>query len=295
MTKKLPSIGIFAPSSRITPEKFEAGLAVLKNRYDVFVHPQTYAEQNQSAGTTEGKIAAYHDLLNDPNVDVIIAAAGGNRATHMLDAIDWELVRTHPKPVMGFSDTTALLCGIAAKTGIGSIFGPVVQSFSFLSPEDKDRAFTAIEGRPYDFPGTGDVLAPGTARGPLLGGTLSVLVSLIGTSYFPNMSGGILFLEDTGEETSRIDRMILQLRRVIPFSSLQGIIFGEFSGIQDTGRPFGFTLKDILQEHTNGLDIPVVMNAPFGHGPRLAPLPFGKKAHMICAAGCDTFDLLISP
>jgi muramoyltetrapeptide carboxypeptidase len=294
MTNSLPAIGVFAPSSRITPEKFEAGLAVLKSRYKVIVHPQTYAELHQSAGTTAEKIAAYHDLLKNPDVGIIVAAAGGNRAAHMLEGIDWELVSKYPKPLMGFSDTTALLNGISARTGIGGFFGPVVQSFGTLTPEDLNRAFSSIEGRPYEFSTKDtDVLFPGKAEGPLFGGTMSVLASLSGTPYFPDMTGSILFLEDIGDETSRIDRMMLQLRRAVPFSSLKGIVFGDFLNLQDTGRPFGFTLEDILREHTQGLTIPVVMNAPFGHGSRLATLPVGKTARLECDKN-NTFELLIS-
>ena len=115
-------------------------------------------------------------------------------------------------------------------------------------------------------------------EGTLVGGNLSVFQALIGTPYMPSPENSILFIEDIGDHLSRYDRMIGHLRLSGYLDKLSGIIVGEFLKTQDNpDRPFGFTLEDIIREHTAGLNIPVLMNAPFGHGDHLPAFPIGAR------------------
>jgi muramoyltetrapeptide carboxypeptidase len=269
------TIGIFAPSSAVDTVEFNKTIALLNSEnIKTKIHPQTFNVLHSSAGTAQEKANAFHDLLRDPEVDIIIAASGGNRACHFLDLIDFELFKQHPKLVGGFSDVTILLNAIYAKTGISSLHMPTIRSLTKIDQHSFQSIFTGLQTLSWD---DAKHLNTGSANGTLLGGTLSMLCAIQGTEYSPNYKGAILFLEDVGEELSRIDRMLWQLKQSLPFKHLNGIIFGEFLNNADTGRPFGFTLDDIIAEHCSNLNIPIIMNAPIGHGTRNHKLEFGRE------------------
>ena len=269
----MKKIGVCAPSSIVDRSDIEASQAFLEARgYSVFVHPQTYAVHNQSAGTHPEKIQALHDLYSDPEIEVIWAAGGGNRALHILDNLDFDLIKANPKSMIGFSDVTALLNGITTRTGIINYHGPVFKQLH--RHKNTDQALGVLEGSAQPSLDGANILNAGKAEGRLFGGNISLFQYIVPDTAF---DGAILFLEDCNEELSRIDRMLLHLRRSGVFERASGILFGDFVDLQDSARPFGFTLEDILREHTDGLDIPILMNAPFGHGERLCTLPIGEN------------------
>lgn len=297
------TVGIMAPSSYVEPEKLAAGVAVLEQAgFKAKIHPQTFARHNQSAGTPAEKIAAFHDLLKDKEVKAIVATGGGNRSALMLEGLNYDLILQNPKSLMGFSDCTALQNGIYAKTGLTSFYGPTISRLSAISPESLQHSLGLLRQSPASFSFPTDKLRPlktGSARGVFVGGTLSVFSSLIGTPYLPDVRGKILFLEEVSEELSRIDRMLWQLRVALPFETLAGILFGQFTSCEDTGRrPFGFTLEDSIREKTAGLSCPVAMNAAFGHGETFFALPIGGCGEMTLGGETQEdsrISLLISP
>ena len=146
--------------------------------------------------------------------------------------------------------------------------------------KDQDYFFDLITGKApaYKIDNTAEIIKAGAASGPLIGGTLALICSLVGTGYMPIIKGHVLFIEDCFEELSRIDRMLCQLKLALPFSELGGLIVGQFTDAQDSGAAFGFSLTDILREHSDSINGPVVMNMPFGHGERLQSLAFGAQA-----------------
>ncbi len=279
MNKK-PKIAIIAPSSTISEELFHKGVNILKNnRLDVFIHPQCQLKNHASAGTSGQKSTAFQEVITDPSIDIVMAGRGGNRAAHILDELDYNIILQNKKLYIGFSDSTAISCALYKKAGLPSLWGPVVQSLPLLNQDSLDFFFSLIHGKKRPYPtGQSEIFYKGKGSGPLLGGSLSIICAQIGTDYMPNFNGAILFLEDVGEELSRIDRMLLQLKRALPFEKLSGILFGQFTKNKDTGTPFGFTLKEIIKEHTDGLNIPIITNAPFGHTETFYALPFGQKA-----------------
>jgi muramoyltetrapeptide carboxypeptidase len=276
-------IGIFAPSSCVDADRFESGLDILHaHGFKTFVHPQCFAKTHQSAGTTAQKIAALHDLARDGDIGLIMAAAGGNRALHMLDGIDYTLFSGSNKLYCGYSDSTALSFALHCQSNISGMFGPMVQNLAALTPTDQGFFFDMLSGKapPYMLDDTIDVVKSGQASGELIGGTLALICSIIGTDYMPQIKGQILYIEDCFEELSRIDRMLGQLKLALPFSKLGGLIVGQFTDIQNNGTPFGFSLADIIGEHSAAINGPVILNAPFGHGERLQSLPFGVQANL---------------
>ena len=287
------TIGIFAPSSRASHENISRLQNLLEKRgYKVFVHPQTFLTRHQSAGSGMEKAAAFHDLIRSQDIKAIFCSNGGNRVGTMLEHLNFDTIARNPKIILGFSDVTALLHAVYAKTGIVTYHGPMARSFLSLSKKQIEQCFDLLEGRKtiLEMP-KAKILKAGTAKGPLLGGNLSVLCSLLGTPYQPNFKNAILFLEDIGEETSHIDRYFWQLRNTGILSQIKGLILGNFSELKDTGRTrYGFTLKTCLDDVTADLDIPVLMNAPFGHGKDLYTFPVGAKAKLVVTSTFASLD-----
>lgn len=276
----LKKIGVFAPSSYVEHDDIERGVATMRAYgIDVDVHPQTFLRHHQSAGTPAEKVDALHTLYRDPSIDIIWAAGGGNRAMHILDTIDIDLIRAHPKPIIGFSDVTALLNDITARAGLVNIHGPVFKNISKYQKQDMDALASMLSGDEVGMPlNEARTIHGGRAEGRLLGGNLSVFQYMPQTMAADALDGAILFLEDCNEEVNRIDRMLLHLKRSGVFDHISGLVMGEFLNLQDSTRPFGFSLGDLVREHLGGRDIPIVMDAPFGHGERLSPLPVGGQA-----------------
>jgi len=271
------TIGIMAPSGYVTEDQIAPAVDLLKTRgYEVYIHPQTYARDHQSAGTTKEKISALHDLFKNTDIRAVFAAGGGNRALHILDHLDDGLIRANPKILMGYSDTTALLNTICSRAQLMTFHGPVVKQFTDGS---LDNALALLTGKTEEINLEGsEILRSGIAEGTLIGGNLSLVQYLL--NDLPPEKPYILMLEDIGEELSHLDRTLCHLKRSGLFGNCAALIFGEFLDLKDTGRPYGLTFEDIVREHTNELDIPVLINAPFGHGKRQTALPIGCRARL---------------
>lgn len=291
------TFGICAPSSYARPDRFEPGLKQLQDLgHKLIVHPQARGRlgETQSAGTVQDKLEAFYALLTNPDVDAIMFACGGNFAGHLLDKIDYDVVRLHSKPIIGYSDATALLNAIHAETGNVTYHGPMVNEHR---PEKFSATLHAqltglIDGSVTSFDLPGSIIAQsGTGAGKLVGGNLSVFHRILHTQYCPETDGAILFFEDVGEELSRLDATLNHLRLLGLFKRAKGLIFGQFTDLQDTGRPFGFTLDQIIATHTAGLNIPIVTNAPFGHIGMFPTFPVGANVTLDARQGTPTLTL----
>jgi len=276
------TIGVMAPSSKIPRPDIEAGVAYMQDRgYKVFIHPQTYLyadgdedTASQYAGTVREKVDALHDLVRNPEINAVFFATGGTRALTILDSIDYKLIAANPKIYLGFSDHTALLNAIAAKSGLVTYHGPTFKRIPKNEPMDFNLRL--LQGLEKTIP-LGDVqtIHAGTATGKLIGGNLSLLRAL-NDHDFPDLKGAIFFMEEIKEELSTVERHLCAMRRNGLFNKVGALIFGQFTDMTDTGTPFGMTMEDIIREHTDGLKIPVLMNASFGHVPTLRTFPIGQ-------------------
>ncbi len=275
--KKGDKIGVFAPSSYVLKEEIEKSKKHLEEfGFEVFIHPQTYERLNQSAGTHLQKALAFQGLWQRDDIHAIWAAGGGNRALHLLDMINFEKIKDKAKTLIGFSDVTALLNAVYAHTSIVTIHGPVFKNLH--KHKEIKELINLLQGKTSSLTfEKSDVLKTGKASGHLIGGNLSVFQYLPQTLPNEFWKDGILFLEDCNEELSRLDRMLLHLKRTGTLNQIKGLLVGEFTNIPETGTPFGFTLSDIIEEHTEDLDIPIIKNLPFGHGDKLRPLPIGAQ------------------
>lgn len=274
------TIGVIAPSSQIDKMLLAPAEEILRQRgYAVVYHPHTDKKHGQFAGTATEKIGSLHDFFSDSNIHAIVGMVGGNGALHLLDKIDYNLIRSNPKIFMGFSDTTALCNALYTKSGLVTFHGPTISRFHKIKSRWVEQTFALLSGSSKTISLEDGYFIQGSCiEGTLIGGNLSVFQALIGTPYLPSPDGSILFIEDIADHISRYDRMIGHLRLSGYLSRLSGLIVGQFLNTQDNPeRPFGFTLEDIIREHTAGLNIPVLMNAPFGHGDNLPAFPIGAR------------------
>ena len=245
------------------------------------------------AGRDEERARDLQDAFADPEVKGIFCLRGGYGSARLLSRIDWEKVCSNPKVFLGFSDVTAISCAMWVEGGLVSFSGPMA-----LSDLDKGQPIPASWDHARScfgstnpmgsifstmFPRQGiKVIAAGRARGRLLGGNLSILCSLLGTPWQPDFTGAILFLEDVGESTYRIDRSLTQLGNAGVLAAVAGIALGDFSYSekrrrQDEKRGIQL-MEDVLAERLSGLGKPVVAGFPFGHIKPKATVPFGCMA-----------------
>lgn len=274
------TIGVMAPSSYVERADIERAVKVVEKKgYKVFVHPQTFERHNQSAGLPLQKTLALQGLWQRADIKAIWCAGGGNRAMHFVDSINFDAMKKKPKILIGFSDVTVLLNAVFANTGIATIHGPVFKNLDKFKEWDLLLPLLAGKAVKYEMP-KAKIVNEGKATGHLIGGNLSLFQYLPRTLPGEFWKDGVLFLEDCNEELSKLDRMFLHLKRTGVLKEISALVLGQFSELQESGRPYGFTLEEIIREHTEDLNIPVIMNAPFGHGKSLMPFPVGVKASL---------------
>lgn len=273
--KKGDTIGVIAPSSVYDVTQLTQATEYLKEQgFEVVFHPQTTLDNNQFAGTPDDKVAALHDYFSDPDIDAIFCTSGGNGAIHLLDKIDFDLIKINPKIFMGFSDITLLLNAIYAQTGLITFHGPTLSRMQKIDSVWLDQMIGTLMGITDSIEIEADDM-----EGTLLGGNLSVMQALIGTPYAPDMAGALLLLEDINDHLSRYDRMIAHMRQAGWMKNLNGVIGGEFlNSLDNSDRPFGLSIEDIIK--LNAPHTPSGFKAPFGHGQNLCALPIGAKASL---------------
>ena len=270
-------IGVFAPSSWVEEDDIDKSIKTLEKRgYKVFVHPQTYERENQSAGTNMQKALAFQGLWMREDIKAIWAAGGGNRCMHFLETLKFEPVKRHAKILIGFSDVTALLNAVYAHTDTMTFHGPVFKNVH--KHKELDHLLNILSGEKEKYPlSKENILKSGKAEGKLVGGNLSLFQYLPETLPDAFYKDSILFLEDCNEEISRIDRMMMHLRRLKVFENINALVMGNFSTLTDSSRPYGYSLKDIILEHTEQYDFPILYEMPFGHGKHLYSMPIGAQ------------------
>jgi muramoyltetrapeptide carboxypeptidase len=250
------------------------------------------------AGTDEQRASDLNAMFADPEVRAIHCVRGGWGCARILPLLDWAMIAKNPKILLGYSDITALLLSLQAKTGLVTFHGPVGTSqwnpfnvgylkrvlqegeavtFENLKEIDEDN-LTVVENRVQ-------TIHPGTARGRLLGGNLTVLTALVGSGYLPDWDGCILFLEDVEEAPYRIDRMLTQLHLAGVLQKARSVIWGHCSDC-DPGEGYGsLTVAEVLHDHLRPLRVPAWQGAMIGHIERQFTLPVGLEVEVDATAG----------
>lgn len=232
------------------------------------------------AGSDAERLADLNDALTDEAIDAVWCLRGGYGAMRLLDGIDYAAMRRRPKPLIGYSDVTALHAAIATRCETVTYHGPTARAE--LTPFSRSSLERALDGGDPCGEASGAVtLVGGRARGPLIGGNLALLASLAGTPYEPNYDGAILIVEDVNEAVYRIDRMLTQLRLAARLARCAGIVFGQFTDIpaDSPDESLGArTLMDVLGETAAIVGVPCIAGAPVGHVANQWTVPLGASA-----------------
>jgi muramoyltetrapeptide carboxypeptidase len=238
----------------------------------------------------EARAADFNAALRDDSVDAIWCLRGGYGVMRILDAIDWDALARRPRPVIGFSDNTALHLAIQ-RLGIVSFHGPhpATETITDFSVDGLRRVLTipAPAGTlpfPADAP-PAETIAPGVAEGQLVGGNLALLAATLGTRFAVDADGAILFIEEVGEAPYRVDRMLTQLRLAGVLDRVAGIALGGFTEVPANGGDGPREEAEVLRERLGSLGVPVATGFPFGHVDDNWTLPEGVRARLDASSG----------
>ncbi len=259
------------------------------------------ARYGHFAGTDAQRAADLNTMFADPKIDGILAVTGGSGANRILPLLDYASIARNPKFFGGFSDITALLNAINARTGLVTFHAPVgisewnefsirywrgavVEAQALTLRNEFDKGSTPVP-REHRI----QTLRAGLARGHLVGGNLAVLSSMAGSPYLPSFDGAILFLEEINEYIYRVDRMLSTLRNAGLLGRLSGVVLGAFTNCKP-GESYGtLTLDEVFDDYFLPLNVPVYAGAMFGHIARKFTLPVGLEAEIDGAAGTLRF------
>lgn len=278
-------VAVIAPASSANSERIEQGMAALRARGFNPV-PGQYALGKQPpyfSGTTAERLADLHAAFANPEVRAIFTTRGGYGSNYLLDGLDLDLIRANPKPLVSYSDLTAVQTWLLDQAGLPAFHGPLVAGdFSREGGVDDASLSAALTGGLVEAgPAEGlRVLKPGRAEGVLYGGCLSILAASLGTRFAPQMEVKLLFLEDVGAKPYQIDRMLRQLMLAGKLDGVTGIVFGEMLDCASPGTAPDF-LDQVILRVLDWFDGPLAIGLRSGHvsGANVT-LPFGIRAEL---------------
>jgi muramoyltetrapeptide carboxypeptidase len=271
-------IAIVATARKITSEEVAPAKAWLENKgFRVRLGSSIGLADRQFAGNDEQRRADLQTQLNDPSVKAILCARGGYGTVRLIDGLDWTAFRAQPKWLCGYSDITVLHAQLQ-QMGFASIHSTMPLNFD-ASPESTlswESLLMALQGHRPSYQLHSLRFARGAGmQGEVIGGNLSVLYSLMGSSSMPQMAGKILFLEDLDEYLYHLDRMMMCLKRGGVLDNLAGLLVGGLTKMNDNAIGFGKTAEEIIFEAVDAYDYPVAFGFPAGHQPLNQALVLG--------------------
>lgn len=283
-------IGLVSPSSTCAdPAKIEQAVTYLERcGYRVKTSRYLNRSEHDPAHTDRYKLHDLHQMFADREVRAIFCLRGGAGATRLLDRIDYGLIASNPKILVGYSDITALSLAVFRKTGLVNFSGPMAATELYSPSGYTEEHFWGVLTDPgypkslVNFSGHAiNCVKPGAVTGRLIGGNLSVLSSLVGTPYLPSFSGALLFTEDVNEPAYRIDRMLSHLFNAGLAQTCRGLMFGQFSkNPADENRDYRF--DKIFTYYANRMHegAPVMTGLSYGHIRELMTLPVGARCRL---------------
>ena len=297
------TLGLIAPGSYIDGRQLNDSIQNLNELgFNVVYNNSILSVNGYFSGPDKQRASEVNQMFYRDDVKGIVCARGGYGCTRILSLLNYNVIRTNPKVLIGYSDVTSLLYGIYKETGLVCFHGPVgtstyndftIEYFrkTLMDPEDnlvlKNPAPESPddEFKPY-------TITEGSAKGELIGGNLSVAVSLIGTPYDISTKNKIIFLEEMSEDPYRIDRMLTQMRMAGKFDGAAGVALGVFKDCKPSDKSSfdsSFTLKEVLKSRLADLNIPVLYGMSFGHVKNKFILPAGLKAELDTSRQTITF------
>ena len=285
--KSEANIGVISPSYWIAEDVLKNTAEIFSSRnFHLIFGKSIKAKEGPFAGPPELRAEDLNNMFSDPNIDAIFCARGGYGANRVLPLLNYDMIKENPKIFIGYSDITAYLTSITQKTEIITFHGPMLVSYKHgfidYNFDQMMKALTSNENivisPPEEF--EPHILKEGTAKGPLWGGNLSLVMNRLGTDGQINTNGCILFLEDLDEYLYSFERMLVHLQTAGVFNNINGLIIGELMDMKDQEISFGKSTDDIVMEICGALDIPIVTNFPCGHGKYQATLPISLPVEL---------------
>lgn len=280
--KKGDTIGIVCPAGFMDAEKMQTCISTLKDwGYKVKLGKTVSSDsQNYFSGTDEERLTDLQQMLDDDDVSAVLCGRGGYGTGRIIDQLRFKQFKKRPKWIIGYSDITVLHSHIYSNYYISTLHSPMASAFNDggHSNEYILSLKNALEGKPTSVTATGNEFnRKGDVEGDLVGGNLAILAHLVGTGSDIKTKERILFIEDVGEQMYNIDRMMHQLKRAGKLEKLNGLIFGIFSDIKDTDRPFGTPLQEMLWNIIKEYDYPVCFDFPVSHTDKNYALKVGVR------------------
>ncbi|MFF8563751.1 LD-carboxypeptidase [Streptomyces albidoflavus] len=289
-------VAVVAPAGPVPEEALGSGLDLLRGwGLDPVVAPHVLDRHPAFpylAGEDADRAADLQHAWCDPSVDAVFCARGGYGCQRMTSLLDWEAMRAaRPKPFVGYSDITALHEQFAVRLGVATLHAPMTATAGFLKNEAAREHLRATLFDPEAVrvltSATGRVLVPGRARGVTLGGCVSLLAAELGVAHTrPSAAGGLLLIEDIGEEAYRLDRILTQLLRAHWLDGVSGVALGSW---EECG-PYE-EVRAVLHDRLAPLGVPVAEEFGFGHGEGALTMPFGVAGELDVEAGTLTLEV----
>lgn len=269
-------------------DRLRAGLERVGDRYRLQVPQDIERATGFLAGSDQERADELNRAFRDPDVRAVWLARGGYGILRILPLLDAEALRADPKPIIGFSDATALLGWADRVAGVRGVHGPVAVQLGKLPVEDADWMFALLEGRAEGPLADGlaavGAAASGLIAGPLLGGNLIMLGHLVRTAIFPPLAGAILLVEEVDEKPYSIDRCLSGMELCGALDRLAGALVGDFTACDDPKYPAP-TALEVVDERLRAFGIAGLSGAPIGHGLRNRAVPFGGRVALDLARG----------
>ena len=284
------TVGIVAPASNVKRTDLEAGCEALRRAgYQPFYLDSILEQDLYFAGSVERRARELEEMFVRDDVRAIVCARGGYGANYLLQALDLEKIRAHPKIFVGYSDISTLLTYFHDVAGFITFHGPMVAK-DWLHEDGVDLSSwqaAVSKSASWDVPIGADVsgLVDGEGEGVLYGGCLSILVASLGTLYEIKTANTILFLEDLAAKPYQIDRLLMQLKLAGCLDEVRGIIFGQMLDCVQTANQ-GYTLQEVVTRIVGDLGVPVAFGLKSGHVTSdNITLPFGVPAKLTVRSG----------
>jgi muramoyltetrapeptide carboxypeptidase len=279
------TVGIIAPASNVKREALEAGCEALRKLgYKPFYLDSILERDLYFAGSAERRSRELNEMFTRDDIRAIICARGGYGANYLLETLNLDNIKAHPKILVGYSDITTLLTYVLDSVGLVTFHGPMVaKDFAHSDGVDTSSLEAALTGASEWAlnlaPESGaKPLLSGSAEGILYGGCLSMLAASLGTPYEIHTTATILFIEDVAAKPYQIDRMLRQLKLAGKFTGVRGIVFGEMLDCAQS-KDQDYTLEEVVLRVVGDLRVPVAYGLRSGHvSRRNITLPLGVRA-----------------
>jgi muramoyltetrapeptide carboxypeptidase len=278
--KKGATIGITCPAGYMPYEKAQTCIDTLQAwGYRVVVgNLLGSTSNNYFSGTDDERCFELQKMLDSPEIDAILFGRGGYGMSRIIDQLNFKQFKKNPKWIIGYSDITVLHMHLFANYKIASLHAPMAAAFNDGQANNIyiQSLRRAIKGKKASYECEPHPMNKrGSATGRLVGGNLSLLANVIGTASDYKTKDCILFIEDIGEYLYSMDRYLVQLKRSGKFNKIAGLIFGGFTEMKDTERPYGKTMDEILQDISADLEVPVCFHFPVSHEKENVALKIG--------------------